>query len=449
MIADDLSGACDSGAEFLGIYNSVFVTLDWPTDTSHRDPAHLTIVDTESRDVSPPDAALAVEEAIHRLCRPHPHALEDFVTETGSAGNPKAFSPFSVRVLLKKVDSAFRGNYVAELESAIRSFAPRLVVVAPAIPRHGRRMVDGVQLLHDRPIAESFYRGDPRQPVRNSDILLRLSRGLSHPLRHLSLRALRAETVSRQELLSPQPGARPCTIVVVDGETNEDLDRAVRLFLPGAPDSLLHASERVLFVGGQGIARALADHRSFAGTERLDGEGPTPPNRSGNPVRRSSSRRGTLFVCGSLHPASRRQLELLSAETSAPIRMVSPDPSDHDELVEALRQDLRCHGAGILTTPETPGEAPEPLDDALTEVCRGLLRERAIVAVFLTGGNTAVSVCRALGVSRIQLQCVLGPGTVLTHEPLASPKEGKLELCIKGGSLGDPDTMLRYLHGRE
>jgi uncharacterized protein YgbK (DUF1537 family) len=62
-------------------------------------------------------------------------------------------------------------------------------------------------------------------------------------------------------------------------------------------------------------------------------------------------------------------------------------------------------------------------------------------ALLLTGGETAVAVCRALGASGLQLTGELEPGLAV-GALLDGPFEG-LAVVTKAGSFGDTETFAR------
>lgn len=111
LIADDLTGACDSAVAFLG-GGSVQVGI-WPWVPEGE--LICAAVTTESRAETPSVARARVAEAQARL---------------------------AARLVYRKLDSMLRGNPVADLEPVLDE---RPAVVAPALPSEGRLTVNGIQ----------------------------------------------------------------------------------------------------------------------------------------------------------------------------------------------------------------------------------------------------------------------------------------------------------------
>ncbi len=126
ILADDLTGACDSAAAFLHTGHTARVWLNpvWLTpDPNPAAPETVWVRHTASRDLSPTAAAQAVTHAAHTLP--------------------------TTPLIFKKVDSAGRGNIAAELLAARKAFACDLIVLAPSFPAAGRIVRCGILQITD------------------------------------------------------------------------------------------------------------------------------------------------------------------------------------------------------------------------------------------------------------------------------------------------------------
>ena len=123
IVADDLTGACDTGALFAG-RGPVPVTV-WPRRAVE---APVRVVDTESRTATP-------EEAADRV--------------TVVAARARSGSWF------KKIDSTLRGPIGAEVDALMRALGVTTAVVCPAFPGQRRVVLDRVLLVGGVPVAET------------------------------------------------------------------------------------------------------------------------------------------------------------------------------------------------------------------------------------------------------------------------------------------------------
>ena len=117
IIADDLTGACDSGIKFR---NAGFETLVL-TDVSEEDVqaagrCAIVSINTNTRSVPPEDARRRVEKLL------------------------RVMQKDKERLYYKKVDSVLRGNVADELEACLQQLEPDFALIAPAFPASGRRM---------------------------------------------------------------------------------------------------------------------------------------------------------------------------------------------------------------------------------------------------------------------------------------------------------------------
>ncbi len=133
ILADDLTGAADSAAAFLGLVHEIGVALD----ARARTRAAVLAIDLDTRS-RPERAARAI---VH-----------------------KAFSSRaarSARILFKKIDSTLRGHVAAELAAACGALGRgRQVIFAPAFPAQGRTTRSGRLYVNGVPL-----RGAPRLPM--------------------------------------------------------------------------------------------------------------------------------------------------------------------------------------------------------------------------------------------------------------------------------------------
>ncbi|WP_438750306.1 four-carbon acid sugar kinase family protein [Pararhizobium sp. O133] len=120
IIADDLTGALDTGTPFVeaGLKVVVAIQVEALTEALARDPEVL-VVNTASR-------ALPEDEAAARI-----------------AAVLSALGPAKPDILFKKIDSRLKGNVAAESLALAKAAGRRHIIVAPAIPDQQRFTVDG------------------------------------------------------------------------------------------------------------------------------------------------------------------------------------------------------------------------------------------------------------------------------------------------------------------
>lgn len=122
VIADDLTGACDAGVEFVKAGFQTTVWLDF--ETGEED---VTVLCTSTRSESADQARATVR----RACL--------FLTEHG------------IPVVFKKIDSTLYGNIPEEIDAAIEASGVSRAWVCPAFPAMGRTVREGRLYVHGEP----------------------------------------------------------------------------------------------------------------------------------------------------------------------------------------------------------------------------------------------------------------------------------------------------------
>ena len=275
ILADDLTGACDTGSLFAGV-GAVPVTL-WPAIEAIGDATAETgvrVVDTESRRLPAPAAAARVS----RAARARPASR-----------------------YFKKIDSTMRGPIGAEVESLMTTVGAGCTLLCPAFPAQGRTVVDRQLAIGGVPIGETAFAraGATRTTASTSSVIDILRPQLTRPVAWLPLAEVRAGVDALRARLARLDGM----IIVADAETDADLAALV--------DAALALDSPPLLAGSAGLARALAARLGVL-VER---------------VALPAARRW-LVIAGSLHPATRRQAE--TAHGAGLTVLASPDGHDDD-----------------------------------------------------------------------------------------------------------------------
>src|SRR5688572_18947863 len=221
IIADDLTGACDTGCLFAG--PGPVGVLAAPALTGPDDSSSMPVIaiDTESRALASREAT----DAIHAAAR--------------SLGRRLAEGR-----VFKKIDSTLRGAAGVELTALLEHGPPFTgALVCPSFPaqrrvvRHGRLLVDSV------PVHELAIARDPAFRGATADVAALLAGGA--PAVTLGLDDVRAGALKVAHLLERHRGA----LVAADAETDDDLATLAEAAL-AAPGTLI--------AGSAGLGRALS-----------------------------------------------------------------------------------------------------------------------------------------------------------------------------------------------
>src|SRR5215210_5147563 len=193
IIADDLTGAADTGAQLARAgYRTAVAFRGAPIPPAED--LDAVALDTDSRAMPAGFAAKRVMEAGHTVR----HA----------------------RIVYKKLDSTLRGPIAAELSAALGASGRDRAVVAPAFPAAGRTTADGVQLVRGVPVHETEAKNDPRTPVREGHVPTLLADAFP------SVVSLSAEDLTDPDAVRRALEEARC--VVADAARDEDLEALVQ-----------------------------------------------------------------------------------------------------------------------------------------------------------------------------------------------------------------------------
>jgi len=256
LIADDLTGACDTGVQFVRRGLSCRVEIK-ASDCSVSSKSDVLAFNTDSRSDGAEECRRKIEQVAIECRRLRPS------------------------LIFKKVDSTLRGNLGEEIASVLHAFKCEAAIVAPALPEMGRRVRNGV--LHWIDPSGSGQIDIPSLLAQQgicSERLARVSPAGFEPVNF-------AAEIDQHLIRGKQ-------FVVVDCESQHDLDFMVR-----AGTAL---PRRVLWVGSAGLGASLADHMAKARSHQ------SVPAITDAPM---------LFVIGSTHPATSMQRKTLLSATDA------------------------------------------------------------------------------------------------------------------------------------
>ncbi|MHB8575558.1 MAG: four-carbon acid sugar kinase family protein [Dehalococcoidia bacterium] len=400
VVADDLTGAADTLAQFLpcAARTLVFPSLHRFEAAVKRDDlpdASLAIgVSTESRHLSPRAAAARVHRA-------HAAALR-----------------LSPRLLFQKVDSAMRGNPGAEVAAYRQATGVARVLLCPAFLPSGRTVLGGVLYVHGEQLAESAIGRDLRSPAADSSVL----------------EILRLETDTRVSGIAAAPHGdlrgladafrrSPPGIVVADAESTANLESLARLILA---DGLARAVS-----GSAGLAGAIAQVLRAA------------PRDASRIIGRTGL---VLAILGSPHTVARRQAEVAAAHYNVPILRL--DPADRPaHLTRAAAVVLRERGLALIAGPAMTSDAanaPRQIALALAATAWSLARGLPITGLFASGGDVAAAVCAALQVDRLELIDQIFPGAPVSCIS-GGIADGVTLATKRGGTHGDENGLTSIL----
>jgi D-threonate/D-erythronate kinase len=415
LIADDLTGACDSGVQFTrkGMKAAVFF------EESNLDviEADVIIFDTDSRALTQIEAYQVVDCAAAKLDK----ASFDFI--------------------YKKIDSTLRGNIGSEIDALMDRLGFDVAIIAPALPALNRVTRNGIHYLNGEPIENTEIAKDPKTPVTDSNIVRLISNqskreAILFPkgLLHLDNEAIAQKT---KDLIEKNK-----SLFVFDAENTKDLEQIAA--------SMQTIPYRILWVGSAGLAECLVPEVSQV-------------HVSSDAQRGSSENLPVLIVSGSRSSVAKRQVDTL--RRLSPVKLVSLIPEKLLETGERELEITRCqkeieshlkNNHDVIlnvemiqnTSVSDHPELPYVIVEVLGKIACKAVESFRLQGIVLTGGDTAKSISKELGVTGIELI-----GEVERGMPFSRMLGGPELLTVtKAGAFGSDMSFyhaLKHLKGEE
>jgi len=417
ILADDLTGATDTGLQFAKCGHRTCVCLAWPATPS----CDVLVFDADSRHL---DSATAHQRA-HDAAR----ALLDI----------------GVQRFYKKIDSTARGNLGAEIEGVLEAAGLTQALICPAFPKLARTVRDGQVFVRGVPLHRTEFANDPLWPATTASLAEILRRQSVIPVAEIELSAVRRGPANVRARLADE-AQRGNRLIVADAEVDLDL----RCLVEAARQS----EQGVLPVGSAGLAEwlvGLLHHPVRQPRNHVVGKGPT------------------LVISGTINRIGvgqiARLIEYGAALSAIPIDAALDDPVGASEVAARwLTDHLRLGGCVVLSLVDPRQALPDVADLAnerglsIGEMTVRLMTtlatatERAIEkvlpsALVLTGGDTARAVTSGLGSHALEVAREAAPGV-----PICVLQGGRwdgLVVVTKAGGFGDLDTMVRVVRQLE
>jgi uncharacterized protein YgbK (DUF1537 family) len=396
VIADDLTGAADTGIQFGRFGNQVLLV-------PHQELAAIKpesikgvlAVSTESRNLSPDTAGERVRQTGVAVGRLRP------------------------QMIYKKIDSCMRGNVGAEVAALADVFGCRGALIAPAFPAQGRTTLHDVHYVRHIPLADSEMARDPVSPVRASRLSELIALQYRQPVGRIDAADLDGDPGCLKTLVGKLL-AQGRRLIACDAAYQRHLEVIARL----AGDQFPH----LLLAGSAGLAQALVRCRFEEAEAR--------------PASRDAVGEHLLFVCGSGSDVLRSQVETLTREAGIPRYSLVPGRSSAlSDRSATIATDLTSGAVVLQLAPAESLVYDNSAARLLAAETAAIVRCRRPDGLFLSGGDTAAAVLDAIEASGVRLQVEILPG-VIRGTVMGGAGDG-LPVITKAGAFGEPDTLLQ------
>ncbi|MBS7651038.1 four-carbon acid sugar kinase family protein [Candidatus Bathyarchaeota archaeon] len=408
VIADDLTGANDTGVQFSkqGLRTIVLTRVESLKDMPRN--IDVIVIDTESRALPSSLAYDRVKIAAEKLVEA------------------------KVPIIYKKIDSTLKGNIGSELDGVMDVTGIKTAIVAPAFPANKRITVGGYQLVNQVPLSKTEAAFDPVTPVRESHVPTLIARQSRRKVGYVGL-------ASVMELQSLVENLRDCVqrgeeIIILDSITQGDLKRIAQ----AAVKLNLHR----LTCGPAGLAEELPQAMGLI---------------SGKPV---------VVISGSVSEVTMRQIAhaegagciVVEVDTAKVIRgqriqevhrVVNETKRIVSQGFDVIISSARTKEAvsGDLKIGESLGmtsvEVSNIIGLVLGEIASEVSAIGGVSGIFLTGGTTANRALEVMGAYGTEVDDEVSPG--IPSSIIVGGRCSGLRIVTKAGGFGDEDAIMKWI----
>ena len=407
MIADDLTGALDTGVQFSKKNMSAIVTTD--LNFNFEDickEADIVVIDTESRHIPADEAKERVKSALSK------------------------FDKKEIKFFYKKTDSTLRGNIGSEVEGFMEGLNIDEVSFIPAFPLGKRTVKDGVLYVNNVKLAETQFAMDILNPVTDSFIpdIINKQSDINVKLKDIN------------EEFSPLDNKEK-HIYIFDSENMEDMENIGKF---------LHNKNRLNYtIGNAGFAEVLT-HYIKSDTKKED-------------IILEDDR--ILFVCGSVNITSLKQCKYAEkigycSDSLKFTNIISEDYKNSDNYItdkEYFKEKINNNKKFLLRTSDSEDvikkaieyteknsismeELTSNIANSTGQLVSDLIREHEIRNLIIFGGDTLMGILKNIGCQYIIPVSEIFPGVVFTR---AVGKDTTINVITKAGGFGEESIIER------
>jgi uncharacterized protein YgbK (DUF1537 family) len=425
IIADDLTGANDTGIQFLKKGLKTVVIIDLGIESRLVQDVDVVVLNTDSRFLESEQAYVRTKQM--GLILDH----------------------LGISHVYKKVDSTLRGNVGAEIDALMEVLKLTVCFMTPAFPIYHRTVRDGNLYLDDIPIHKTGIASDPTFHMKSAFIPDLLKQQTQRSIGVIRLETIRSGTTALLQEFHRliQQGVQ---IFVLDALVQDDLKIAAQ--------TLAEISSPILLCGSAGLASEISEtfyslesgvQSPKSGIDWASDSGPRIPDPG----------LSVIGICGSMSPVTREQVDYVVENLRIPVLKAIPyrilDDQKKEEEIQRLIATATfflAQAKDILIVIRSSQSIRELSQDAfirnshtiarsLGNLALALVNTGKVSGLFLTGGDTALHVCQFLKARGIYLLDEVLPG--IPFGRILGGDHSGLHIITKAGAFGRPEAIAR------
>ena len=419
VIADDLTGANDTGVQFAKKgYNTMVSTFNKQSTIIIPDNLDVFVIDTETRELEGKTARKILRNIL------------------------KTLNINKNDMIYKKVDSTLRGNLGDEIEEIMNILKKDICIFSPSFPSNKRITIDGYLIVDQKPLGLSEYSSNNLMQEGNFFIPFLLKKQTNFSVGQIDLKdvAKGQKTILSKINKLYQKGNK---IIVIDSTNEEHLKD---IFASG-----LKFGGQVLFSGSAG----LANHFPNINNKNEDLK-----------IKIENNKGPVIVVAGSRNSIMEDQVNYLKnksifCELKIDLEQIFSNKNRIlDDYATKCIQAIKDNRDLVIHTNITYNEEKSineklmlkyhlsfrgleiKIKTFLGELTSKIIKNSDVRNLILTGGDVALGVCKELGIYNINILDELLSGIPLST---AYYENHILNIITKAGGFGKEDTLYNLI----
>lgn len=397
IIADDLTGANDTGVQFQKKGYSTFVDVLSKDECQNDLEAYDVIsINTDSR-------SLSKKEAYDKVY----HISKKYINS-------------KISVLYKKIDSMFRGHPGSELDAVMDASGLNVAFVAPSYPENDRRIENGI--LYTSSYEQINITEKLKSKKKTCNINLDIIRGDRKILRDSIYKNI-------------DDGAE---VFLFDGVTRDDLRIVYEMSLEVDVPKLYCGSAGFADVFDASTDNSLHEHTVSKQGKAIIVVG-SIAKETAYQVKRISSIYDAPVSLLKIEDIIWDKVESIQNSIDSIKKLAHKDDKPIIIAVDSLFNYEKYHSEDSIEESKMAIKIVETLGSVVKET----LEETVVDTIISVGGDTSLQVCKALGVRGIYLMDEIVSGIPIGRI-IGGPWEN-LTIVTKSGSFGKQDALYKVL----
>ena len=455
IISDDLTGACNSASYFIKNSCGIKVLLECTNITEETLNSlrndEVVVLNTNTRTEEKKQVYLKIKK-LSRLI------------------------PFlGKKLLIKKIDTAYRGNVAIELDAIIEVLDLKLCFIINSIPSMGRITVGGFQIINGKVLENTEFTDDPYDKIKTSFIPDILGKSLKRKIGLVSLQDIKKglNYIQKKIKINVSKGNE---ILVFDSVTNSDIESIIF-----SAQKLYKSNiwEKILWVGSLALIEIFSNYLFKNSGITCDEKLNFSKNHQTSQLKSRLDTKKVLGISASIYEKTKQQIK--KAEKLGFIKIMEIDISKFikevyfnktydnlnnqiieinydnidfqnnlDNVIETIEFEFK--EKNIFLIPKVKMKLKtKKIEKIILRILSIILEKLShkieiineIERLILIGGETSFYILKALNTKTIQIKGKIEDGIdygVILDGVLI----GK-EIVIKGGSVGNKDAVVKMI----